>query len=466
VDLRLILLFVLTGLVASCTPPTPLLERIREAGELVVVTRNSPTTYYEGPEEIKGLEYDLVQLFAQELRVNVRFVLADSLTDIFRMINDGSAHIAAAGLTVLPSRNTRVRFGPSYQQITPQVVYRAGNRRPKAVADLVDAQLEVMAGSSHEVELRRLQRTYPQLRWQAHLDMESEQLLYLVREEVIDYTIADSNEVALNRRYYPELKVAFDLTEEPQQLAWALAHSSDSSLYQEVTRFFGKIERDGTLQQLIERYYGYVESLNFVDNRTFRRHVAQRLPGLLPWFHEAAEMTGLDWRLLAAIGYQESHWNPEAVSPTGVRGIMMLTQATAKRVEVLDRMDPRQSILGGARYLRIVEKKIPERISEPDRLWFTLAGYNVGFGHLEDARILTQRQGADPDKWADVKQRLPLLSQKKWYETARHGYARGREPVTYVDNVRSYYDLMTWRFPQQPESPQLAYPLTILPQAL
>jgi membrane-bound lytic murein transglycosylase F len=465
VNLRLALLLVLTGVVAGCTNPPPVLEQIQAAGELVVVTRNSPTTYYEGPEGIKGLEYDLVQLFAEQLKVKVRFVLADSLADIFAMVTDGSAHIAAAGLTVLPSRKTRLKFGPSYQEITPQVVYRAGSRRPASVADLVDSQLEVMAGSSHELALRKLQKDYPGLTWQAHLDLESEQLLYLVREQVIDYTIADSNEVALNRRYYPELRVAFDLTE-PQQLAWALAHSSDSSLYQEVSDFFEKIKQDGTLEQLIERYYGYVESLNLVDNRTFQRHVAQRLPAYRSYFLEAAEATGIDWRLLAAIGYQESHWNPDAVSPTGVRGIMMLTLGTAKRLEVVDRSDPQESILGGARYLRIVQKKIPERIPEPDRLWFTLAGYNIGFGHLEDARILTQRQGADPDKWADVKQRLPLLSQKKWYETTRHGYARGREPVTYVDNVRSYYDLLTWRFPREPESPQPIYPLTVLPEAL
>ena len=464
-NLRLVLLLLLTGLVAGCTDPPPVLERIQAAGELVVVTRNSPTTYYEGPEGIKGLEYDLVQLFAEELKVKARVVLADSLLDIIGMVTDGSVHIAAAGLAVLPSRETRVKFAPSYQEITPQVVYRAGNRRPKSVTDLVDSQLEIMAGSSHEVALRRFKKQYPELTWQAHLDLESEQLLYLVREQVIDYTVANSNEVALNRRYYPELRVAFDLTE-PLELAWALPHSPDSSLYDEVTRFFEKIKQDGTLDQLLERYYGYVESLNLVDNRTFQRHVAQRLPVFVTHFLTAEEETGLDWRLLAAIGYQESHWNPEAVSPTGVRGIMMLTMDTAKRLQVVDRSDPEESILGGARYMRMVENKIPERIPEPDRLWFTLAGYNVGFGHLEDARILTQTQGADPDKWADVKQRLPLLSQKKWYETTRHGYARGREPVTYVDNVRSYYDLLTWRFPREPVSPPPPYPLTILPEAL
>ena len=169
-----------------------------------------------------------------------------------------------------------------------------------------------------------------------------------------------------------------------------------------------------------------------------------RLPKLRPYFEEAEALTGIDWRLLAAVGYQESHWQENAVSPTGVRGIMMLTQDTARHVGIKNRLDPRLSIIGGARYLRIVEKKIPDRIDDINRLWLTLAGYNIGFGHLEDARILTQRQGANPDLWLDVKERLPLLRKKAYYSTVKHGFARGNEPVTYVENIRNYYDLLLW----------------------
>ena len=123
---------------------------------------------------------------------------------------------------------------------------------------------------------------------------------------------------------------------------------------------------------------------------------------------------------------------------------MMLTRTTAEQMDVSDRNDPRQSILGGARYLRVVEKKIPKRIDPVNRLWLTLAGYNVGFGHLEDARILTERDGGNPDIWLEVKQRLPLLAQKKYYSTVRHGFARGNEPVNYVDNIRNFYELLVW----------------------
>ena len=418
----------------------------------MVITRNSPTTYYEDKDMFKGFEYELVKQFADELGVVTRFVVPDRFEDILPMVVKGEAHFAAAGLTVTDKRSSIVRFTPYYQQITQQLVYRARNRRPKKITDTKDGVLEVIAGSSHEEELQRLKSQFPELSWISQRNMESEELLYLVWEQVIDYTIADSHEVALNRRFYPELRVAFDLTK-PQPLAWAFPHSQDSSLFNAASEFLEKQKKNGKLEQLIERYYGYVKRLNFVDTRTFRRHILQRLPVLLPYFKKAAEETGYDWQLLAAIGYQESHWNPKAVSPTGVRGIMMLTRTTAKQLGIKNRIDPEQSILGGARYVKHIENRIPKRIPQPDRLWLTLAAYNVGYGHLQDARILTSRSKKDPDKWADVKQHLPLLVQKKYYKTVKHGYARGREPVNYVDNIRNYYDMLVWHNKRQEQEP-------------
>lgn len=441
--MRYLPLIFLALTLTSCSKPTPLLDRIKAAGELVVLTRNSPTTYYEGRDGLAGPEYELVQLFAEELGVKPRFIVPDSFDEIIPTLIRSEAHVAAAGLTVTTGRESLIRFGPSYQKITQQLVYKSGNGHPRTIEDTAEGILEIVAGSSHEEKLQQLKSTNPNLEWEAKKGIESEELIQLVLEQVIDYTVADSNEVAINQRYYPELKVAFDLTE-PQSLAWAFPHAEDSSLYDAALLFFERIKEDGTLKQILERYYGYFERLNFVDKRTFRRHMASRLPRFIPLFENAAGKTGIDWQLLAAIGYQESHWNPRAKSPTGVRGMMMLTLATAKQLGIKNRLDPQQSILGGARYLRLIEEKIPDRVEEPDRLWLALAGYNVGFGHLEDARILTERSGGDPDKWADVKRHLPLLSQKKWYKKTRHGYARGREPVAYVDNIRSYYDLLTW----------------------
>jgi membrane-bound lytic murein transglycosylase F len=150
---------------------------------------------------------------------------------------------------------------------------------------------------------------------------------------------------------------------------------------------------------------------------------------------------------------------------------MMLTLATAKHMKIESRLDPEQSIIGGAKYLRFVENRLPDHIHEPDRLWLTLAGYNVGFGHVEDARILTQELGDDPDKWAEVKQHLPKLSLKKWYKKLKRGYARGKEAVNYVDNIRAYYELLKWQL-RQVEVKQKSAPddsphaLSIIPDAL
>ncbi|MCB1859576.1 MAG: membrane-bound lytic murein transglycosylase MltF [Gammaproteobacteria bacterium] len=446
---RQIIIVFLAALLLGCSVPDPLVNRVKVLGELRVATRNNPTTYYEDRDGFGGLEYELVTRFAASLGVKAKFIVPERLEEILPMVVRGEVHFAAAGMPVTPSRERRVRFTQEYQSITPQLVYRLGtNRRPKDISDIQNGTLEVVAGSAHEELLKTLQQTYPELEWVSQQEWGSEELLSLVVEQLIDYTVASSNEVLLSRRFHPMLKVAFDLAE-PQPLAWAFPHAEDSSLYQAAQEFLSELKRTGELDQIIERYYGYVEKLDFVDTRTFRRHIVQRLPTFEPWFREAADETGIDWRLLAAIGYQESHWNPEAISPTGVKGIMMLTRATAKQLGVESRTDPRESILGGARYVRVVEAKLPDRIQEPDRIWLALAGYNIGFGHLEDARILTQRHDGDPDRWADVKKYLPLLAKKKYYSTVKHGRARGQEPVTYIDNIRSYYDLLVWEEERQ-----------------
>ncbi len=446
--MKILSILLLALFLASCSIPKPLVERIKDQGVLTVVTRNSPTTYYKDRDGPKGLEYELVQLFAAKLGVTAQFITPKSVANIIPWVVEEKGHFAAAGLSATKGRETRIKFAPAYQKITQQLIYLSGHKRPKKITDTIGGTLEVLTGSSHEEELIRLKEKHPDLIWTSQKEMGSEELLYLVKDQVIDYTIADSNEAALSRRFYPDLKVAFDLTK-TQPLAWGFPHAEDSSLFDAASEFIHEIEENGILKQLLERHYGHVEQLGFVDTRAFERHIQQRLPPLTPFFKKAAEASNLDWELLAAIGYQESHWNPKAVSPTGVRGIMMLTQGTADQLKIRDRTDPEQSILGGARYLRIVEKKIPERIQNPDRLWLALAGYNVGFGHLEDARVLTERNGKNQDKWVDIKQHLPLLTQKKYFSTVKYGFARGKEPVKYVDNIRSYHDLLLWHNNQQ-----------------
>jgi membrane-bound lytic murein transglycosylase F len=419
------------------------LERIKATKILTVLTRYDPTTYYESSEGLSGLEYDLVQLFAQHLNVETKFIIPKTFTEILQKTQANEADFAAAGLTITKERQQQFLFTPPYHAITEQVIYRTGTKRPKQPKDLANGILEIVKGTSHVETLRQLQKKYPKIQWFTNESLDTDELLYLVNERLIDYTIADSNQVTLIRRFYPKLNVAFNISP-PRQLAWAFRKSTDLSLYNEAKVFFNKIKKNKTLEQLLERHYGHTRNIKYVGNCTFHLHLQSRLPQYQELFVAAATKFNLDWRLLAAISYQESHWNEHAVSPTWVKGLMMLTKATADQLGIKNRIDPKESIYGGARYFKQRLKKIPARIPEPDRTWFALASYNVGFGHLEDARIIAQKLGKNPDKWIDVKQSLPLLSKKEWFSQAKHGYARGAEPVIYVDNIRSYLDLLIW----------------------
>jgi membrane-bound lytic murein transglycosylase F len=314
----------------ACGKRPSVLEQIMEQNELIVITRNGPTTYYEGPTGPTGFEYELARRFSKFLGVKLRIVVPPNFTDILPLTALGDAHLAAAGLTVTEKRMKKVRFGPVYQEITPQLAYRSGSVRPKSLADL-EGMLEVVAGSSHEEKLMELRNDYPDLEWLANREDNTEELIRMISSQLIEYTIADSNELSVNRHFYPEVKPAFDISP-PEQLAWAFPISDDNSLFDAATTFFNKIKSNGILEQLIERYYGHIEKFDYVGTRRYQAHVEQRLPRYREQFMAAADKVGMDWRLLAAIGYQESHWDPDAVSPTGVRGIMMLTLAAAKDI--------------------------------------------------------------------------------------------------------------------------------------
>lgn len=435
-------------LLAACNQASRTqLDDVLESGELRVLTRNAASSYYEGPNGATGLEYELAQGFADHLGVKLRVIVAENVSEVLAGVRDGKAHLAAAGLSVTEPRRQWVRFGPSYQEVTQQLVYRIGTPRPQSVGE-IDGSLEVLAGSSHAERLRELKQENPELAWVENNQAGSEDLLTLVNEKVIDYTVVDSNELRLNQHYYPELRAAFDLAE-PESLAWAFPRSADDSLYQRAVEYFEHIKSSGTLAHIIERHYGHVDKFDYVGTRIFMRHIRERLPKYRPLLERAAAQNGLDWRLVAAMAYQESHWDPDAVSPTGVRGFMMLTQATARYLGIKKRTDLEQSIDGGARYIRTLIDKVPERIQNPDRLWMAMAAYNLGYGHLNDARVITEHRGGNPDVWKDVEEHLPLLRKKDWYRHLKHGYARGNEAVVYVENIRSYYDILVWLTDQE-----------------
>jgi len=430
---------VLGTLLSTCSSPPSVLERILRTGELTVVTRNTPAAFYYGADEPRGIEYELARGYAERLGVGLRIYIDDQ---VFPDLVSGKAEIGAASLTIAEARRDSVAFGPGYQEIQPLVVYRRGTPRPRKLADLRNGRLEVVASSSHAALLAKLRAEEPLLTWIEHTQRSSDELIRRVAEGEIDYTVADSHLFELLRNFYPDLRVAFPLGP-PDHVAWALP-KGDEPLRESIAAYFAEIESTGELKQILDRYYFASSEFDYVGSRAFIRHVNTRLPRYRDFFLEAERSTGVDWRLLAAIAYQESHWDPDAVSPTGVRGMMMLTEHTAAMMEVGDRNDARASILGGAHYYLRTRRKVPERIGEPDRSWLAVAAYNLGFGHLEDARILTEHQGADPDRWEEVRERLPLLNDKEWFSRVQRGFAPGQTAVTYVDNVRRYYEILMW----------------------
>ena len=440
--MKVLLALLSTLLLATCAQPPSLLQRILADGELRVVTRNSPDAYYLGSNGPEGPAYELASQFAEHLGVPLRLYTVRTREAAIDEVAAGRAHIAAAGLSTGIALPRGVQFGPGYQLVREHLVYRRRSAQPRTIVDAGRGQIEVAASSAHQRTLEDLRLRYPDLAWVERSDTDTEEILADVSQGKVQYTLASSTEFALNRSVHPELAIALDLSPE-RALTWVVSTAGeDASLLGRVNAFFVLARREGAIAALLDRYYGKDDRFDYLFSRNFMEHLESRLPRYLTWFQEAAKLHNVDWRLLAAMGYQESKWDPHAVSFTGVRGLMQLTEDTAARMRAGDRRDPRSSIFGGAKYLAMLMREMPRRIPEPDRTWFAVAAYNVGLGHLEDARVLTQQAGRNPDRWEDVRDFLPLLSQERWYTRTKRGYARGWEPVRYVDNVQAYLNIL------------------------
>ncbi|MCW8091828.1 membrane-bound lytic murein transglycosylase MltF [Alteromonas sp. ASW11-130] len=437
------LFILLAGLtLTSCQPyyiPNSLNSLV--AGKVLkLATVYGRTTYYIGPDGPLGFEYELAKGFADYLGIELQVYPFYSYPALLAQIKSGHMDIGASGDAITSAVSKQFKLGPAYQQVSHKLVFRQGDQRPRTLADIDDTLL-VVEGSSHAQTLLHETSEKPDLSWQSTPDKDAEELLQMVAEGALPYTLADSNALAIQRRRYPQLSIGF--TVRPLlPVAWLLNPNQDDSLRAALIEYFGLIQQNGRFRVLEDKYFGHVRKFNYVDTRSFIEAANTELPLYKKWFKQYAD--DIDWRLLAAMSYQESHWQPDAVSVTGVKGLMMLTRNTAMDMNVTSRIDAEQSIRGGAQYFSSLVSRIPDRIPHPDRIWMALAAYNIGMGHLEDARVLTERQGANPDLWVEVKQRLPLLRQKKYYRTTKYGYARGDEAKQYVENIRRYFDTLVW----------------------
>ncbi|HSI44742.1 MAG TPA: membrane-bound lytic murein transglycosylase MltF [Methylophilus sp.] len=439
----------------ACTDPAPpkphaLEKPAPDPYTIRFVTINSPDTYYiDSQNNYAGLEYDLAKRFVDFLGspYKLEFIVVESFDKVFPTLMRGEADIAAADISITASRKRQFLFGPAFNQVQSMVVYnRDHNSEPVKPDALFDKRIVLPKSTSFVERMRELQSQHPQLTWRETEKLSSEQLIEAVARNEIDFTVADNHLLAIMQYLYPQLDAGLMLGP-VDKIAWALNKFSGEEKLKQVQTFFKKIEKDGTLRNLLDRYYGHTKRLKQVDVATFLSKSNTLLPRYTRLFKGAQEVTDIDWRLLAALSYQESHWDNYSTSPTNVRGLMMLTEQTSNMMNVTNRLDPQQSIMAGAKFLLWLKDRLPSRIPEPDRTFMTLAAYNNGVAHLEDARIIAQKLGLNPDSWADVKRGYQLLNDPEHYVNAKHGYCSCGAPVIYTELVRSYYQIMQKYYP-------------------
>jgi len=441
-----------------------------EAGELVVIVRPGTVVYDPGPNgTLAGLDVDLAREFASERKIPLRFIVADSAAAVLAAVAKGDAHLGAGGLFRPQSRDSRdsssqhrgealaatapteLAWTSGFATAEPVLIYNRDGFKPTSWRDL-DGETIAFAGdeAAFAPEIALARAAHPAIAWQ-QLATPTAALISQVSDGTLSYAIVGSIAASLARNIYLDFDVAFPAGGK-RDIAWAVSPRY-TKLRAELDAFIARLQSDGTLSRLVERYIPVAPQMHRIDAGVLHQRVRAVLPQYRGLFHDAQERTGIEWRLLAAIAYQESQWDPAATSETGVRGFMQLTEETAKRLGVRDLLDPAQNVLGAARYLRELKDKLPARIREPERTWMALAAFNIGLGHLEDARILAQRQKLNPDLWTDVKKVLPLLALPEYFEQAKLGYARGGMPVAFVDRVRAYYDVLLAQ--EQPHWPRL-----------
>lgn len=422
-----------------------LVEKIKKRKTLNVVLLNSPSTYYIDSFGEQGFEYDLLKAYAKHLHVDLNITVAHTVQEAIKLGENPNIDIISASISKTPLREKKFNFGPSYFEVQQEVICNRDmlntSRFPKDIEDLKGLKIEVGTDTSYSETIKLLQNEGYEINATYNPYLSTEELLEKVSTGEIDCTIADSNVYAINLRYYPEIALAFAVSDR-EQLAWILAVDSDElemSMYTWMNNFVQK----GSLRELKEHYYSYVIFFDYYNTKMFYRRVKSRLPRYEELFMQAAVKYDIPWTLLAAISYQESHWNPNAESFTGVKGLMMLTKHTAQLLGVKNRTNPQESIFGGAKHFDSMIKIVPKEVEGENRLKFALAAYNIGIGHIYDAQKLAKKFGFNPNIWSDLKKVLPLLAQKKYHKMLKYGYARGDEPVNYVESIYNYKDILS-----------------------
>lgn len=421
-------------------------KEIKQQGKVKILTVNSSTTYFKGREGgQEGFEYELADLFAKDHDLEAEFILKDSIKDVLLALQNGEGDIAASGLSITDNRLHSFSFSTSYFK-SQQIIACRNRKKIQDPEKIKNLDIIVPKSTSFTENLHFLKKRFSKISWKEVDAMTSEILIQSAWKNPGLCTIADQHILNLHRRYMPELKNIYQFKAK-EQIAWATV-KENRRLLKQLNSWFNQENTQDQIIELKRKYFDFID-FDAYNLKVFSKRIKTRLPKYKKYFIAAADQYNIPWELLAAVGYQESYWNPKAKSPTGVRGLMMLTRRTAKDVGVKNRLDPAESIMGGTRYLKKLIARMPEYIHEDDKTWFALAAYNVGYYHLRDAMALTIFRNKNPTRWHEVQQVLPLLANRKYYKKLPFGHARGFEPVIYVKRIKDFYDILRRSSQQQ-----------------
>ncbi|MCE9570140.1 MAG: membrane-bound lytic murein transglycosylase MltF [Rhodocyclales bacterium] len=430
--LRLICCFALAGVVACSRIDPPETD-----GRLVVAIREAPAFFQREGNTASGFEHDLVTAFADSLGLKVNFIKAADAYELNDLALAGRVHLAAS----MPQGNSLLQYSTPIRTVKQWIVGHDDALGPERLSDLAGKTVEVPAGSPLADTLRGLdEKSRPRVVEVPGVD--EMEMLARVAERKAELVAVHEIHLDLGVNFHPELAPLLQLPGK-LEFGWAFGGKDADSLRAKADAFIAAARADGTLARLHDRYFGHIKRINAEGITRFLDDTRSKLPVWRRYFQSAQDLTGIDWRLLAALAYQESHWDPLATSPTGVRGMMMLTEDTADYLRVKNRLDAPESIRAGARYLAELVEQVPDSAKHPDRLWLALSAYNLGMGHFRGARAIAQKMKRDPDVWYEMKQVLPQLARPEIYARLKSGAARGGEAVIMVENIRNYYDILS-----------------------
>ena len=373
-------------LAVSGCEPAPAPPRLDDA-KLVVAVRPGPSSWFPGPHGASvGFDHDLIARFAEERKLTLVVVDVDSAAAVVAKVAAGEAHVGVGGLYPPPPATRKadaatadprpVLWTNGYHAVEPVVIYSSDGFKPKSWKDLDGASVAYVEGTGIEEQLAAVRAAHTEVQWEPMAVPSADALIAQVSDGIVDFAVVPSVDAAAARTIFLEFDVAF--TAGPKRdLAWAVA-PAQRTLRDAIDRFFTDARADGLLTRLADRYFGHPDQVERIDAGIFQERLKEALPDYRRLFEDAQIVTGIEWRLLAALAYQESQWDPFATSETGVRGFMQITEDTAKHLGIADRLDPKASTIGAARYLATLKDKMPARINEPDRTWLALAAFNIG----------------------------------------------------------------------------------------